>query len=447
MKEANEAQSMKVVQINTFSYKATGNIMMNIHRLLRAAGHDSYVCWGRGRKAESDHEIVIADSLGVKLHGVYTRLFDKSGFASIMATKRLLNRLSEIKPDIIHIHNLHGYYINIQLLFEYIKQHKIKVVWTLHDCWALTGHCAWFDMCGCEKWKTGCNHCEQLDTYPASKWQDNSLWNWKKKKELFTGGDITIVTPSHWLEDLVKKSFLKDYPVKVIYNGIDLNVFRPTHDNDVRRKYGLDGRPVILGVASEWTPRKGLNDFAELSKQMYDVQFVVVGLTDRQLMDIPSTLKGIKRTDSQAELAVLYTLADVFFNPTYEDNFPTTNLEALACGTPVVTYDTGGSPEAVIEGGKTTGCEIGCIIKKSSPESVNLEEVKKALVNTLQTIAKTPEIRSEYCTAANALNREKNISAPSSICGIEEICLRAASEFDMNVRLKEYLTLYQTVIA
>ena len=165
---------MKIVQINTFPYKSTGHIMMNIHKILAEQGYDSYVCWGRGRPANNNHEIVISDNIGVKFHGIYTRLLDKTGFASCRATKKLLRRLDEIKPDIIHLHNIHGYYLNIELLFNYIREHNISVVWTLHNCWPLTGHCAGFDMCGCKKWKTGCFNCEQRGTYPASKVLDNS---------------------------------------------------------------------------------------------------------------------------------------------------------------------------------------------------------------------------------------------------------------------------------
>lgn len=409
---------MKIVQINTFPYKATGSIMMNIHKILIDEGYDSYVCWGRGRNSENDHEIVISDNVGVKLHGIYTRVFDKTGFASRAATKKLLNRLDEIQPDIIHVHNIHGYYINIEMLFDYIRANGIKVVWTLHDCWSFTGHCAWFDMCGCDKWKTGCHHCEQLNTYPVSIVMDSSVWNWKKKKELFTGLNVTLVTPCNWLSQLVKQSFLKDYPLRVIYNGIDLNTFKITEMKGVREKYGLNEKPIILGVASEWTPRKGLNDFIEMSKIMQDVQFVVVGLSDDQIKSIPNTLKGIKRTDSKTELAGLYSLAAVFFNPTYEDNFPTTNIEALACGTPVVTYDTGGSPELLAVAQAAGINEIGCVIKKETSKSVKYQMVESHLRMVIE--------------QAINMNCQKN-------------CRKASLLFDGQRRLKEYLDLYKSI--
>ena len=192
---------IKVVQINTFPYKATGSIMMNIHNRLLEEQYDSYVVWGRGRAAQNEHEIVIQDEFGVKLHGVYTRITDKTGFASKKATRKLIDKLQQIEPDILHLHNIHGYYLNIELLFNYIRENNIKVVWTLHDCWAFTGHCAYFDMVGCKKWKIGCHDCEQKKSYPSSLIKDNSHWNWEKKRSLFTNLNITLVTPCKWLKN------------------------------------------------------------------------------------------------------------------------------------------------------------------------------------------------------------------------------------------------------
>lgn len=340
---------MKVVQINTFSYKATGTIMFGIHHALLAHGYDSYVVWSRGRAAENEREICIADDVGVKLHGIYTRLTDKTGFASQRVTKKLLAHLDKIKPDIIHLHNLHGYYINIEMLFNYIKKQKIKAVWTLHDCWAFTGHCAHFDFVGCDKWKTGCYHCPQKHTYPTSQLLDASSWNWHKKKELFTGLDITLVTPSDWLADLVKQSFLQDYNVVTIHNGIDIDIFKPT-PSDFRVKNGLDNRFVILGVASEWTERKGLADFIKLNALLKNdarYKIVLVGLNDRQLKKIPASILGIKRTNSAKELAEIYTAADVYFNASVEETFGMTTVEAIACGVPVIVYAATALPEAL----------------------------------------------------------------------------------------------------
>ena len=339
---------MKIVQINTFSNKSTGTIMMNIHKQLLETGYDSYVVWGRGRKANNDHEIYLNDEIGVIIHGLYTRLTDKTGFASKRCTKKLIKRLNEIKPDIIHLHNIHGYFINIELLFKYIKENNIRVIWTLHDCWSFTGHCAYFDYVGCDKWKNECNNCPQKQSYPKSI-IDNSKWNYNKKKDLFTNVDMTIVTPSKWLANLIKESFLKEYEIKVINNGIDTNIFKPRNKN-FRIKYGLNDKIIILGVASTWDKRKGLEDFIELSRVIDDdYKIVLIGLNDKQLKKIPNNILGIKRTNNAIELAEAYSSADVFFNPTYEDNYPTVNLEAHACNIPIITYNTGGSVESCNE--------------------------------------------------------------------------------------------------
>lgn len=342
---------MKVLQINTFSYKAAGNIMMNLHKAMLEQGIDSYVAWGRGRKAENNHEYYMNDDFGIKLHGIYTRITDKHGFGSSSSTKKLLSWIDSINPDIIHLHCIHGYYINIELLFNYIREKNKKVIWTQHDCWAFTGHCAYFDAINCTKWKSGCYDCKQLNTYPASIIRDNSEWNWSKKKELFTGLNLTIVTPCNWLKNLVKQSFLGDYPIRVIHNGIDTNVFKPM-SSDFKIKHGIENKRIILGVASEWTERKGLRDFIKLNKlidkNLYVI--VIVGVNEKQIRLLPQDIIAITRTENVNKLIEIYSSAFVYFNPTYEDNFPTTNLEALACGIPVITYNTGGSPETIING-------------------------------------------------------------------------------------------------
>lgn len=339
---------MKVVQINTFPYKATGSIMMSIHRALKQNGMESYVVWGRGRDSEDDTEIVIKDQLGVKLHGIYTRITDKTGFASKHATQTLINRLSLINPDIVHLHNIHGYYINIEMLFKYLKNNKIKVLWTFHDCWPFTGHCAYFDMVDCHKWQTGCQWCVQKSMYPKSMFLDNSSWNWNRKNELFNDVDITIVTPSKWLKDVVEKSFLKYQKVYVINNGIDAERFKPVNTS-FYDKLGLTQKIIILGIASEWSERKGLKDFIKLWDKIDHNKYaiVLIGLDKKQIKNLPEGILGIGRISNRGELPATYSGADYFFNPTYEDNFPTTNLESIACGTPVITYETGGSPETL----------------------------------------------------------------------------------------------------
>lgn len=395
---------MKIVQINTFSYKATGSIMMNIHNELSKV-HDSYVVWGRGRDSHNSHEIVIADNLGIKLHGFFTRITDKTGFGSKSATKRLVLALSKIQPDIIHLHNIHGYYLNIEILFKYIRENNIKVVWTFHDCWPFTGHCAYFDLVQCNKWETGCYKCPQKNTYPSSFLLDNSKFNWNKKKELFSKLDITIVTPCKWLRNLVSKSFLGSYPCKVIYNGIDTTIFRPTQGR-LKDKYNMFDKQMILGVASEWTKRKGLHDFIKLSNLIDEKKYkiIIVGLTKKQIQDLPDNILGIERTSNVAELVELYTMADYYFNPTYEDNFPTTNLEAIACGTPVITYDTGGCPEAVSESN-------GWVIEKGDLNKVVyiLNHNSHKHIEPIENIFIKENMIQNYLKLYNELFKEKKI--------------------------------------
>lgn len=341
---------MRVLQITAFSgWGCTGRIALGIHNVMVAQGHESVIAWGRINNAPAEvPTIQIGNKFDQQRHGLYTRITDKCGFGSRGVTKEFLRKLDDYNPELIQLHIMHGYYINLELLFTYIKQHKIPVVWTFHDCWAFTGHCPYFDYVGCEKWQTGCHDCQQKKHHPASWLLDNSAWNYKKKKELFTGvNNMTIVTPSEWLTGLVKKSFLKEYPVVVINNGINLNDFKPT-EGTFRQDYGIKDKKIVLGVSSTWVKSKGIDDFIEMSKMLPDDYIIIlVGLNKDQKESLPRTMIGIERTDSVQKLAEIYTAADVFVNPTYEDNYPTTNLEALACGTPVITYRTGGSIEAV----------------------------------------------------------------------------------------------------
>lgn len=339
---------MKIFQINTVcGTGSTGRIAVDIAHVLRKEGHASCIAYGRGQAPADVDSYKIDSPREIYAHAFLSRLTDRQGLYSTAATGRLIKKIREYDPDIIHLHNIHGYYLNYDILFRFLSAYNKPVVWTLHDCWPFTGHCAYFDFVHCDKWKEGCYHCPQKSSYPASCFLDRSRKNYDLKKALFTKVEkLCIVTPSHWLAGLVKESFLGKYPVKVIHNGIDLHIFKPTLSN-FRRENGLEGYKIILGVASPWTPRKGLSDFIKLSKMMDDhTRIVLVGLSDRQIKKLPPHIIGIKRTNNPQELAGLYTTADVFFNPTYEDNYPTTNLESLACGTPVVTYNTGGSPES-----------------------------------------------------------------------------------------------------
>jgi len=355
---------MKVLQINTVCGQgSTGRIAVDIHKLLLEQGHESVIAYGRGEPLNCDNTIKIGNKIDFYNHALKTRLLDRHGFGSKKATGDFVDKIKYYNPDIIHLHNIHGYYLNIEILFNFLRKFNKPVVWTLHDCWAFTGHCSHFDYANCYKWETHCQECPERKSYPKSIFIDNSYNNYEKKRKLLTGLDkLTLVTPSEWLAKLVKRSFLKEYPVKVINNGIDLNVFKPV-PGDFRERNNLTNKFIILGVANNWEKRKGFEYFIELSKLIEtDEAIVMVGLSKNQLKQLPKNIIGITRTNNVKELAEIYTCADVFFNPTLEDNFPTANLESLACGTPVITFNTGGSIETVDN-------SIGFIVEKG-----NLEE-------------------------------------------------------------------------
>lgn len=319
-----------------------------------ALGDECWCMWGRGRAAENGHEYNFGSKPELYLDVLQTRLDGRAGFHSKLATRRLLKRLGEIRPDVVHLHNIHGYYVNVEMLFDWLALHEnVRVIWTLHDCWAFTGHCVHFQYVGCDRWRDGtCDKgCPQLGGYPKTISGRSCAWNYDNKRACFTQlqpDQMTLVTPSHWLEELVKESFLSKYPVVMRHNTIDGDVFRPT-PSDFRERYGIGDRLMVLGVASPWTERKGLGDFMRLANELDPGEFaiVLVGLSRRQVKRLPRTIIGLERTESQKDLAGIYTAADVFLNPTHEDNYPTANLEAEACGTPVITSDVGGCRETI----------------------------------------------------------------------------------------------------
>jgi putative colanic acid biosynthesis glycosyltransferase len=349
---------MKLIQINdSVNTGSTGRIAEGIARVIQFKGHESYIAYGREHLPSESTIIKIGNKLGIFWHGIKSRLFDLHGFGSTLSTITFVKKLKKTDPDIIHLHNIHGYYLNILVLFNYLKLSDKPIVWTLHDCWPFTGHCSYFDAVRCYKWENECHHCPNLNGYPKSIWLDNSRSNYHTKKKLFMGHkNLTIVAPSLWLARHLGNSFLKEYNVRVIHNGIDLSVFRPTTGRAIIEKYGIPSKKYILGIARIWDKRKGLADFIKLREQLPDsINITLVGLTKNQVSELPDGFTGIARTENTDELAVLYSEATAFINPTYVDNFPTTNLEAMACGTPVITYRTGGSHEAV---DKSTGFVI-----------------------------------------------------------------------------------------
>lgn len=370
---------MKILMINVVcGIRSTGRICTDLATALEAQGHEVKIAYGRENVPEQfkKYAIRIGSDIEVKLHGVKARLLDGTGFGSRAATEKFIKWVKEYDPDVIHLHNIHGYYINVEVLFKYIKTCGKKIIWTLHDCWSFTGHCAYFDYIGCDKWKTGCFRCSQKKEYPTRIGPDMSKRNYKLKYELFTGiKDIVLVTPSQWLADLVAESYMNKYPITVIHNGVDTNIFKPTESN-VKERYRCKGKKIILGVAAVWDKRKGLDSFIELSERLDEsYQIVLVGLSKEQIEQLPSNVIGVKRTNSVQELSELYSAAYVFVNPTLEDNYPTTNIEALACGTPVISYRTGGSIESA--------AKYGCVVEKNDIQGI-LNELKNIGTKKMQ---------------------------------------------------------------
>lgn len=390
---------MKIVQINaTCGIGSTGKICVSVSNLLTAQGIENYILYASGH---SDHPqgICYTNKYEIKSNALKSRILGNYGFNSKRMTKRLIKELNRISPDIVHLHNLHGHNCHLEMLLCYLREHHIKVYWTFHDCWAFTGYCPYFAMVKCDKWKTGCFDCVQARQY--SWFFDKSQKLYNRKRQLAQGLDLTIVTPSHWLAELVGESFLKDYPVKVIHNGIDLTVFKPT-ESDFRKKHHCEDKFILLGVAFGWGARKGLDVFVELASRLDDrFQIVLVGTDDAVDRNLPEGIISIHHTQNQAELAEIYTAADLFVNPTREDTYPTVNMESLACGTPVVTFQTGGSPEMV---DPTCGSVVPC-------DDIDALE---------QEILRIAEIK------------------PYSF----DACLNKAKEFDMNERFEEYVKLY-----
>lgn len=342
-----------VLRLNT----STGRIMQEIGELAMRHGWQNYMAYSKGRdglKACSSQLIPVGNKWSVMWHGLETRLFDRHGLASRQATRRFIRQIESIRPDIIHIHNIHGYFLNYQILFDYLSACGIPVVWTIHDCWLYTGHCYYYSYAHCNRWQTGCNHCPQRKEFPASWLVDRSARNYADKKQAFTSmphGKLTIVPVSDWIKDEMQYSFLKDYDFRVIHNGINLTVFDICSSQRVIEKYQLEKKHVLLGVASIWSKEKGWDDFMQMSQMLDDNELIVlVGVKAEDVAKLPHNVRGVVRTENVQELAELYSAADVFINPTWQDNYPTVNLEAIACGTPVVTYRTGGSIEAVADG-------------------------------------------------------------------------------------------------
>lgn len=394
---------MKIVQINTTcGVGSTGKICEGISKLLTEKNIENYILYS-SRSNGYPLGIQCSDDKYIKLQAAKSRIIGNYGFNSGRATKTMIEQLDKINPDIVHLHNIHGHDCNLELLFAYFKKHKTKLIWTFHDCWAFTGYCTYFDMAKCDKWQTGCKDCVQKQRFSVL--LDKSKQLFEKKKKLFEGLDLTIVTPSQWLADTTKKSFLGDYPVQVIYNGIDLSVFRPAV-SDFRQKHGLENKKIVLGVSVEWGDRKGLDVFVELARRLpADYQIILVGTNSEIDKVLPDTIMSIHRTQNQQELAEVYSAADVFANPTRDEVFGLVNVEALACGTPGITFDSGGSPECY-------DMTCGSVVARD-----DVDALAKGIIR--------------ICT-----------DKPYT----EQMCMNKAKQFDQNERFREYLSLYRRLL-
>lgn len=392
-----------LLQINSSANASShGKIAEAVGLLAMKQGWRSVIAYGRRMNPSKSELIHVGSGFDLKEHGLESRLLDNHGLASRKATKVFLKQVEEIKPDLIQLHNIHGYYLNYKMLFEYLNAHNIPVVWTLHDCWSFTGHCAHFVTAGCEKWKTGCYSCPLKGDYPKS-FVDRSKRNYLLKKRLFGDyNNLHIVAVSDWLAGLVKQSYLKEKELTVIKNGVDLDVFKPLVSEEF-------SKISILGVSGVWTKEKGLNDIFELWEKLDKSKYVItlVGLSAEQLSKLPQGIHGMQRTESIKELTKLYSSSNVLINPTYADTFPTVNLEALACGTPVVTYRTGGSPEAIDE-------KTGIVVEQGN---VN------ALAEAIGAICSKDR---------NQLRKDCR--------------LRAEKEFNRNDRFEDYMNLYNSIL-
>lgn len=342
---------MRLLEINSVPYGSTGKIMFSIADLAEKMEIQTLCFTGFSWHKSYNKNWKLVGSLPEKTFHMYMdRLIGLHGCFSFFSTLLFLRKIKKFSPDIIHMHNLHGWYINFPLFFRFIKKHNIPIVWTLHDCWAVTGHCPHFSMINCSKWKNGCNSCPLYKEYPKSI-IDTSKIMYRLKSGWFTGiKNMMIVTPSEWLSGIIKQSFLNEYPVEVINNGIDLEIFKPTK-SDVRKRLGLNETDkIILGVSLGWDNKKGLDVFIELANRLGSLyRIILVGTDDSTDALLPESVISIHRTGNQKELAEFYSAADVFVNPTREDTFPTVNIESIACGTPVITFNAGGSPEIIDE--------------------------------------------------------------------------------------------------
>ncbi|AMC92900.1 hypothetical protein AOC36_02540 [Erysipelothrix larvae] len=357
---------MRIAYINTvLDYGSTGGLVRACAEDMKQKGHEVLMCYGRYDCKSKEDTFFFGNKLSTWMHFAMTLLFGRHGLHSSFQTRKLLKRLDAFQPDVVHLHNIHGFYLNIEMLFKYLKKKNIRIVWTLHDCWSVSGSSAHFDYDGCEKWDEGCVVCKNTHVYPRVYGFKRQEKNFALKKRLFTSIDIdkmTIVTPSHWLEDLIKTTFLNRYHIVTIYNGISLSRF------EAKKVQPALDTVELLGVANVWNKRKGFDDFLELAKMLpKHYHLTLIGLNEKQKDSCPSNVKGILRTSDFHELVKIYQAAHIYLNLSYEETMGLTTVEALACGTPCIVYDKTAVPEVI-----DTSCGIVC-------EAGNLSALKSTI--------------------------------------------------------------------
>lgn len=363
-----------LLQINLCSnVLSTGKIAEGIGQSAIEQGWESYIAYGMNRTNPSaSNTIKIGGRYYLYFPYLESLLFDNHtlGLSCRKATKKLIDEIERIKPDIIQLHTIHCYFLNLKVLFEYFATIDTPVLWTLHDCWAFTGHCAHFDFVNCRKWESGCGNCPQKHGYPKSLFVDRSAKNWAEKKELFNSvQNLSIVTVSKWLQGLVEKSFLKKHPLRTIYNGVDVSLFKPSDSSSFREKHGIANKFMMVGVASSWSNRKGLEDYAKLANVINDdMCIVLVGVDQKQQASLPQNIICVNKTYNVQELVGIYSTADLVLNLSYEETFGMTTVEGFACGTPGIVYNKTASPELVTP-------ETGFVVKAGDIDEL-LDRIK-----------------------------------------------------------------------